>query len=110
MAPDDVIRDIMRDGAKWQGDCADLAIKYVERVKGITIERPQRALSVSAVSDVLGKPRRGAPVYGDVVLRNHGLGIFIDYAVLTVDQKNGLLMRLALRAGSMLAWSVTDGR
>lgn len=109
MKPEDVIRDIMRDGAKWHGDCADLAIHYVSRVKGIAIERPERALSVSAVTDVLGRARRGAPVYGDVVLHRGGLGIFIDYAVLTVDERNGLLMRRKLIDSGMLAWGVTDG-
>lgn len=109
MKPAEAIRELMLRSDDWHGDCADLAIAYVSRVWGKPIERPQTYLSVAAVKSVLGKPRRGKPVYGDLILHRGGLGIFLSYALFTVDHASKKLARIDVPDDSMIAWRVDNG-
>ena len=85
-------------------DCVDLVLRYLELLRGEKIDKPDCALSVKAVSAVLGKPKRSEPERGDVVLHKGGMGIHMGYCLLTVDEHEGA-GRLVL-PNSMLAWSV----
>ena len=98
-------------GSDWQGDCADVCIAYLSALRGAPVERPTATrLSPSAVSAVLGKPRRGAPRFGDIVLFGRGLGVWLGYAVLTADESSRRMVRVPRPRGSaVLAWSVGRG-
>ena len=51
MNAEDAIRKILLDAEveDWKGDCADFAIRYVG-LRGLSVERPDCALSVKAVT------------------------------------------------------------
>ena len=64
---------------------------------------------MSAVSRVLGRHKRDAPDYGDVVLHRGGLGVFLDYAIFTVDHPSGMVARIAVPDDTIIAWAVDHG-
>ena len=111
MTIDEAVRRAMiaAADADWNGDCADLCLRYLEFLRGAPQPRPDAsALSVREVSAVLGPPRRGPPRFGDVVLFQGGLGVWLGYAVLAVDEASRRPARVPPR-GTVLAWSVGRG-
>lgn len=108
MTPAEAIRELMLGATAWQGDCADLAIAYVSRVQGRSVERVGSVLSVRAVTNVLGRPKRGKPVYGDLALHKGGLGICLGYGLLTVSESDGLMIRQSM-PDKCVTWGVESG-
>lgn len=111
MTPEEAVeRTILLAASGWEGDCADVCAAYLGELRGAPVERPAASrLSPSAVTSVLGKPRREAPRFGDVVLSGQGLGVWLGYAVLTSDESSRRMVRIPPPRGSVLAWSVGRG-
>lgn len=94
----------------WRGDCADLCLAYLGFLRGAPVQRPDaKVLSPKAVSGVLGRPRRGPPRFGDVVLHAGGLGVWLGYAVLTADEAQRRMARVPRPRSGFLAWGVGRG-
>lgn len=104
-----VERTMLLAAEDWCGDCADLCAAYLGFLRGAPVQRPNaKALSPKAVRAVLGKPRRGPPRFGDVVLSAEGLGVWLGYAVLAADEERRRMARIP-PPRSVLAWSVGRG-
>lgn len=110
MTPHEAVERTMLLAADgWKGDCADVCCAYLAHLRGAPVARPAaKTLSPKAVSAVLGKPRRGPPRFGDVVLSGQGLGVWLGYAVLTADEDARRMARIPPPT-SVLAWSVGRG-
>ena len=94
----------------WEGDCADVCAAYLAELRGAPVERPAASrLSPAAVSAVLGKPRRGPPRFGDVVLSGQGLGVWLGYGVLSADESSRRMVRIPPPPAGLLAWGVGRG-
>ena len=110
MTPEQAVEHVMLlGGDEWRGDCADVCLQYLSALRGVEQPRPDATvLAPRAVSAVLGKPRRGPPRFGDVVLSGAGLGVFLGYCVLTADEATRRMMRAPVPR-SLIAWSVGRG-
>ena len=109
MTPEQAVARVLLVGDGWRGDCADLCLLYLGELRGVPQPRPDAAaLTPRAVSAVLGRPRRGAPRFGDVVMSGGGLGVYLVYCVLTSDESTRRMARAPVPR-TLLAWGVGRG-